>query len=67
MNGMRKITEFKGYRSILGYDSETGQFVTVALPELDILPEQEQPEPQIAEIVPFPLPDLDECKKRMAG
>ena len=67
MNGMRKITEFKGYRSILGYDSETGQFVTVPLPELDIRSERERPEAPAAEIVPFPKAAPFEPQSRKAG
>lgn len=64
---MRKIKEFKGYRSILGYNSETGQFVTVPLPERDIRPGQERPEAPAAEIVPFPKSEPFERQSRKTG
>lgn len=62
---MRRVTEFKGYRSIVEYDAEAGTFVTRTVP--DSLSEHE-PAPKIeAEIVPFPEPDSNAQKQRMAG
>jgi hypothetical protein len=67
MQTMRKITEFKGYRSAVEYDAETGQFVVTPLG--DVFSEEETADSDAAgaEIVPFPEPLAEPQKQRMAG
>mgnify|MGYP006314816571 CR=1 FL=1 len=64
MDGMRRITEFKGYKSVVGYDSETGQFVTVPLPQGGI---DEDIELHVADIVPFAKSQPIRIQSRNAG
>ena len=51
---MRRIQEFKSYRSAIDYDAKTGQFIITPL--RDVFSAQEAEETQLpgAEIVPFP-------------
>jgi hypothetical protein len=64
---MRKINEFKGYRSAVEYDAETGQFVITPL--AGVLSEDETADSDApgAEIVPFPEPLTEPQKQRLAG
>jgi hypothetical protein len=59
---MRRINEFKSYRSAVGYDAETGQFTVTPLP--GVFSEEET---EGAEIVPFPEPADEPQRRRMAG
>ncbi len=64
---MRRITEFKGYRSIVEYDQETGEFVSRTLPDV-ILEAASGPETRPeAEIVPFPEKSEAPLTSRLAG
>lgn len=64
---MRRITEFKGYRSILEYDHETGEFVSRTLPDV-IAEAASEPETRPeAEIVPFPEKSETPPATRLAG
>ena len=49
---MRKINEFKGYRSTVEYDAATGQFVVT--PSDEYFPQEPADETPAADIVPFP-------------
>lgn len=60
---MRRISEFKGYRTTLEYAPETGAFVTRKFPEGF----KEQPQKIEAEIIPLPQAKPDPQKARMAG
>jgi hypothetical protein len=66
-NKMRRINEFKSYRSAVDYDSKTGQFVITPLP--DVFSEEDAEETQLAsaEIVLFPEPETAPQKQRLAG
>ena len=64
---MRRIQEFKSYRSAIDYDAKTGQFIITPL--RDVFSAQEAEETQLpgAEIVPFPEMEPAPQKQRMAG
>jgi hypothetical protein len=64
---MRKINEFKGYRSTVEYDAETGQFIVTPQPGVFIGEETEDADAASAQIVPFPEPVFEPQKQRMAG
>jgi hypothetical protein len=64
---MRKITEFKGYRSAIEYDVATGQFVVTSEAEVFSGDETADSDAPGAEIVPFPEPLAEPQKQRLAG
>ena len=66
---MRKITEFKGYRSIIVYDSESGTFVSESIPEDRMEMTLVEALQAWAEILPFPetAPEIVRQKPRKAG
>jgi hypothetical protein len=64
---MRKINEFKGYRSAVDYDAATGQFIVTPMPGVFQDAETEDSDVPGAEIVPFPEPVSEPQKQRMAG
>lgn len=51
---MRKIDEFKGYRSIIVYDEESATFVSEAIPEERMAMTLNEALQAWAEILPFP-------------
>ncbi len=51
---MRRINEFKSYRSAIDYDVATGQFIVTPLPDIFADDEAVDTEAPGAEIVPFP-------------
>ena len=59
---MHKINEFRGYRSIIVYDSESGTFVSESIPEDRMEMTMEEALQAWAEILPFP-----EAVAQMAG
>ena len=62
---MRRIVEFKAYRSFVDYDIETGQFVSI--PAGEYFPEQDE-EAALAEILPFPAQEpVEPPNLRKAG
>lgn len=66
---MRRTTEFKGYRSIIVYDTESGSFVSQTIPEDRMeLPLTEALQAW-AEVVPFPeaAPEKIRQKQRKTG
>jgi hypothetical protein len=64
---MRKITEFKGYRSAVEYDAETGQFVVTPLGDVFSGDETADSDASGAQIVPFPEPLSEPQKQRLAS
>lgn len=66
---MRKITEFKGYRSAVEYDAETGQFIIT--PMADVFSYDETTDSDAvapgAQIVTFPEPLAGPQKQRLAS
>jgi hypothetical protein len=64
---MRRINEFKGYRSAVEYDVESGQFIVTPMPGAFSDAETEDSDTSSAEIVPFPEPIIAPQKQRMAG
>jgi hypothetical protein len=64
---MRRINEFKSYRSAIDYDVATGQFIITPLPDVFAGGEAVDSDMPSAEIVPFPEPDSAPQKQRMAG
>ncbi len=64
---MRRINEFKSYRSAIEYDVATGQFIVTPMPDAFSDAETEDSDAQGAEIVPFPEPVTAPQKQRMAG
>jgi hypothetical protein len=64
---MRKIKEFKGYRSTVEYDVETGQFVVTPVAEVFSGDETADSDAPGAEIVPFPELLDEPQKQRLAG
>ena len=64
---MRKINEFKGYRSAIDYDVATGQFIVTPMPDAFSVEEAEDSDAPSAEIVPFPELVIEPQQQRMAG
>ena len=64
---MRRINEFKSYRSAIEYDVETGQFIITPMPDAFSADETADSDAPGAEIVPFPELDKEPLKQRMAG
>jgi hypothetical protein len=64
---MRRITEFKGYKSTIEYDPETGEFVTRALPGEKLELTLDEALDQLERIVPFPEPVSKPQKPRLVG
>jgi hypothetical protein len=64
---MRKINEFKGYRSAVEYDVETGQFVVTPVAEVFSSDETADSDAPGADIVPFPEPLAEPQKQRLAS
>jgi hypothetical protein len=64
---MRKINEFKGYRSSVEYDVETGQFVVTPVADVFSGEEAEDSDAHGAEIVTFPEPRSEQQKRRLAS
>ena len=56
---MRRITEFKGYRSTIEYDPHTGAFVTVKVPEPGEELTLDETLEELARVVPFPDPEFE--------
>jgi hypothetical protein len=67
--GMRRTTEFKGYRSIVVYDTESGTFVSESIPEDRMEITLNEALQAWAEILPFPeaAPEKIKHKQRKAG
>ncbi len=53
---MRRITEFKGYRSTIEYDPQTGAFVTVKVPEPGEELTLDETLEALERVIPFPDP-----------
>lgn len=64
---MRRINEFKSYRSVIDYDINTGQFIVTPLPDLFSDDEAVDADAPGAEIVLFPEAQPAPQKQRMAG
>lgn len=64
---MRRINEFKSYRSVIEYDDATGQFIITPLPDVFSGEEPADANAPGAEIVPFPEPQTEPQKHRLAG
>lgn len=66
---MHKITEFKGYRSIIVYDSESGTFVSESIPEDRMEMTLVEALQAWAEILPLPeaAPQIARQKPRKVG
>ena len=64
---MRRINEFKSYRSTIDYDVETGQFIVTPLNNDFAYDESVDTDMPSAEIVPFPEAQTTPQKQRMAG
>jgi hypothetical protein len=64
---MRKINEFKGYRSTVEYDVETGQFVITPMADVFSVDETADSDARGAQIVPFPEPLSEPQKQRLAS
>lgn len=67
--GMRSITEFKGYRTIIAYDAETGTFVSQSIPEDRMEMKIDEALQAWAEVLPFPEAESEKInlKPRKAG
>jgi hypothetical protein len=61
---MRRINEFKSYRSAVDYDIATGQFIVTPLPDFFVDEEAADADAPGAEIVPFPEPEQAPQKQR---
>jgi hypothetical protein len=64
---MRRINEFKSYRSAIDYDVATGQFIVTPLPDVFSNEESTESDALSAEIVTFPEMVVEPQKQRMAG
>lgn len=66
---MKKISEFKGYRSIIVYDCESGTFVSESIPEDRMEMTLDEALQAWAQILPFPEADSEQAtrKSRKAG
>jgi hypothetical protein len=64
---MRKINEFKGYRSVVEYDVGTGQFVITRVEDVFSEDESADADAPAAEILPFPEPLSEPQKRRLAS
>lgn len=66
---MRRTTEFKGYRSFIAYDTESGTFVSQSIPEDRMELSMEEALQALAEVLPFPeaAPVTIKQKQRKAG
>ena len=64
---MRRVTEFKGYRSTIEYNPQTGQFETVQVPEEGRQPTLEDMLIDLDRVLPFPAADEKPTQARMAG
>lgn len=68
---MRRISEFKGYKSTIEYNPETGEFITVKVPEPGEELTLDETLIQLERIIPFPEPAFDAeilpTKNRRAG
>jgi hypothetical protein len=64
---MRRINEFKSYRSAVDYDVTTGQFIVTPMPDIFAEDETADHDIQSAEIVPFPEPEPATRKQRLAS
>jgi hypothetical protein len=64
---MRRINEFKSYRSAIDYDFATGQFIVTPLPDAFSDEGAADLDAPGAQIVPFPEPVIEPKKQRMAG
>lgn len=68
---MRRINEFRSYRSAIDYDVATGQFIVTPLPDVFADDEAVDSDMPGAEIVPFPealpAPQKQRQEQRMAG
>ena len=66
---MRRTTEFKGYRTIIVYDTESGTFVSESIPEDRMEMNINEALQAWAEILPFPevAPAKTRQKQRKAG
>lgn len=64
---MRRINEFKSYRSAIDYDAATGQFIFTPIPGAFFDEETEDSDAPSADIVLFPEPVTEPLKHRMAG
>lgn len=56
---MRRITEFKGYRSTIEYDPQTGAFVTVKVPQPGKELTLDETLEALERVIPFPEPVSD--------
>ena len=64
---MRRVTEFKGYRSTIEYNPQTCQFGTVKAPEEGQEPTLEDMLIDLDRVLPFPAADEKPTQARMAG
>ena len=68
---MRRINEFKSYRSAIDYDVATGRFIVTPLADFFADDEAVDTEAPGAEIVPFPetppAPQKQRLEQRLAG
>lgn len=68
---MRRINEFKGYKSTIEYSAETGEFAAIKVPEPGEEPTLDEILIELERIIPFPEPELETPrlpqKNRMAG
>jgi hypothetical protein len=64
---MRRITEFKGYKSMIEFDPAAGEFVTRTLPGEKQKLSLDDSFAQWERIVPFPEPVSKSLKPRLVG
>jgi hypothetical protein len=64
---MRRIDEFRSYRSTIDYDVATGQFIVAPISGAFSNEEAGDADAPGAEIVPFPEQSAEPQKQRMAG
>jgi hypothetical protein len=66
---MRRVTDFKGYRSFIVYDADGGVFIAESIPEDRMQMTLDEAMQAWGEILPFPQPkpEKTKAKPRKAG
>lgn len=64
---MRRVTEFKGYKSTIEYNPQTGEFETVGVPKEGQEPTLEDVLIELDRVLPFPIADEKPKQARLAG
>lgn len=64
---MRRVTEFKGYKFIIEFNPQTGEFETVKAPEEGQEPTLDEVLIELDRVLPFPVSEEKPKQSRMAG